>query len=164
MLPKKVEEALNHQLREEFYSAYLYLAMAAYFEDRSLNGFAGWMKAQAQEEAGHAMRIFNYINERRGRVILEAIPQPTTDFSSIQEVFEKALAHEQSITGKINKLYALAVEEKDYPTQVMLQWFITEQVEEENTVQAILERVRLVGDHEPALILLDRELAGRQAG
>lgn len=164
MLPKKVEEALNHQIREEFYSSYLYLAMAAYFEDKSLNGFATWMKEQAREEVGHAMRIFNYVTDRRGRVILEAIPQPTTNFSSVQEVFEKALEHEQYITGKINELYALSVEEKDYPTQVMLQWFITEQVEEESTVEAILERVRLIGDHQPALILLDRELAARQNG
>ncbi|RMG68100.1 MAG: ferritin [Calditrichaeota bacterium] len=164
MLPKKVEEALNHQIREEFYSSYLYLAMAAYFEDKSLNGFATWMKEQAREEVGHAMRIFNYVTDRRGRVILEAIPQPTTNFSSVQEVFEKALEHEQYITGKINELYALSVEEKDYPTQVMLQWFITEQVEEESTVEAILERVRLIGDHQPALILLDRELAARQSG
>lgn len=161
MLGKKIEQAINDQINAELYSAYLYLAMAAYSEAANLSGFGHWMKLQAQEETEHAMKFYHYVNERGGRVTLAAIDQPETEFTSPTELFEKTLEHEQYVTSRINDLYALAVEEKDYATQVMLQWFIDEQVEEEANATQILETLKMAGEKGHALVMMDRALAQR---
>jgi ferritin len=158
---KRVEEAINEQINEELYSSYIYLAMAAHFETMNLEGFTNWMKLQAQEELQHAMRLFNHINRRGGRVILKAIGEPPVDFGTPLEVFEKALAHEQHITRCIHKLYGIATEEKDYPAQTELQWFIDEQVEEEENTGRVADLLKMAGNDGSALFMLDRELAQR---
>ncbi len=157
----KVHDALNEQIGNEFYAAYLYLAMVAYFEERHLEGFAHWMRMQNAEEIAHAMKLFDHLADIGGTVVLQAIDQPPTDFSSPLDVMQRSLAHEQHVTKKIHELYALAVEEQDYATQVLLQWFVTEQVEEEKSVGDIVGRLKLVGDSPEALLLMDRELASR---
>lgn len=161
MLGKKMQDAMNEQIQHELGSAYIYLAMAAYCESENLPGFARWMELQAQEEMGHAMRFYKYINERGGRVVLQALEQPPTEFESPRDVFVQTLAHEQFITGRINDLYALALAEKDYASQSFLTWFIDEQVEEEASATAILETLKMIGDKGQALIMLDRQLARR---
>lgn len=158
---QRVEKAFNDQINEELFSAYMYLAMAAHFKAMNLDGFAGWMRHQADEEVQHAMRLFTHINRRGGRVVLKAIGEPPLDFGSPLEAFQKALAHEQHITGTINALYEIAVEEKDYPAQMELQWFIDEQVEEEENTGGVVELLKMAGDNKGALLMLDRELAKR---
>ncbi len=158
---KRVEEAFNEQINEELFSSYVYLAMAAHFETRNLEGFTSWMKLQAQEELQHAMRLFDHINRRGGRVVLKAIGEPPLDFGSPVEVFEKALAHEEHISACIHKLYGIAVEEKDYPAQMELQWFIDEQVEEEENAGRVVDLLKMAGDSQSALLMLDREMAQR---
>jgi ferritin len=154
---------MNEQVKHELYSAYLYLSMSAYCESVNLPGFAHWLRVQVQEEMRHAMKFYDFINERGGRVVLQAIDQPPTAFESPLDIFEKTLEHERKVTDLIHGLYALAVEEKDYATQVFLQWFVTEQVEEENSAAQILETLRRIGDQGHALLMLDRELARRGA-
>ena len=161
MMKNTVERAINRQIKAELYSSYLYLAMAAHSEAASLPGFARWMKLQSQEELEHAMKFYDYVNERGGRVVFEAIDRPPEEFESPLDLFEKTLEHEQHVTQLINELYALAVEENDYATQVLLHWFIEEQVEEEANASQIVETLRLAGDSGNALIMLDRTLAGR---
>lgn len=161
MLSKSVQNAINDQINKEFYSAYFYLSMASYFQASNLPGFANWMTVQAKEEAGHAMKFYNYINESSGKVILEAINKPSSDFKSPLDVMKKTLEHEKKVTASINAIYELAVKEKDYPTQVMLQWFITEQVEEEKTASDILEMLKMIGDAPAGLIMADRQLGAR---
>ncbi|MCA9740321.1 MAG: ferritin [Deferribacteres bacterium] len=161
MLSTKMENALNEQIKNEFSSSFVYLAMSAYCDEQNLAGFAHWLRMQSQEEYGHAMKIFNYIQDREGHVVLKAIPQPESQYGSLVEVFKETLEHEKTISQMINELYALAVEEKDYPTQVMLQWFINEQVEEEKTASDILAQVKMIGDNTSALIVLDQQLASR---
>jgi len=161
MLTKKVQDAINEQIKNELYSAYLYISMAAYSEDANLPGMAHWMRLQGQEEVMHAMKFFDFINERGGRVVLQAIDQPPAEFESPLAVFEKTLEHERLVTGMINDLYALALAEKDYATQMMLHWFIEEQVEEESNASQILETLRMIGDNSNALLMLDRELGQR---
>jgi ferritin len=163
MLGKAVQEAMNEQIKNELYSAYQYLAMAAYCESANLPGFAHWMRTQAREETEHAMKFYDFILDRSGRVVLQAIDQPVADFSSPLEVFEQALEHEQKVTAMINDLYGLAVTENDYASQTFLQWFVTEQVEEEKNAGDVVETLNMVGDKSEALFLLDRELAGRAA-
>ena len=163
MLSEKLQDAINEQIKNELYSAYLYLSMAAYSEAVSLPGFANWMRAQAREETSHALKLFDFVNERGGRVVLYAIDQPPAEFESPLDVFEKTLKHERHVTSLIHDLYGLAVEENDYPTQVMLHWFIEEQVEEESTASQILETLRMIGDNDNALLMLDRELGARAA-
>jgi len=158
---ERVEKAFNDQINEELFSSYVYLAMAAHFEAMNLEGFANWMRHQAQEEVEHAMRLFTYINRRGGRVVLKAIGEPPVDFGSPLEAFQKALAHEQHITGTINALYEIALEEKDYPAQMELQWFIEEQVEEEENAGGVVELLKMAGDNKGALLILDRELGER---
>lgn len=158
---KRVEEAFNEQINEELFSSYVYLAMAAHFETKNLDGFTNWMKLQAQEEVQHAMRLFDHINRRGGRVVLKAIGEPPLEFGSPVEVFEKALAHEEHISACIHRLYGIAVDEKDYPAQMELQWFIEEQVEEEENTGRVVELLRMAGDNQGALLMLDRELAER---
>jgi ferritin len=160
-MKKRVEKAFNEQINEELFSSYVYLAMAAHFEALNWEGFAGWMKHQAQEEMEHAMRLFNHLTRRGGRVTLKAIGEPPLDFGTPLEAFEKALAHEQHITGTITALYELALEEKDYPAQLELQWFIDEQVEEEENTGRVVELLKMAGDNKGALLMLDRELAKR---
>ena len=161
MLSQKLQDAINEQIRDELYSAYLYLSMAAYTETINLPGFSSWMRLQAQEEVSHAMKFFEFVNERGGRVVLHAIDQPPTEFESPLGIFEMTLEHEQKVTGLIHKLYELALDEKDYPTQVMLQWFIEEQVEEEDSASQILETLKMIGDKGHALVAFDRALAQR---
>jgi ferritin len=163
MLGKAVQDAMNEQIKNELYSAYQYLAMAAYCESANLPGFAHWMRTQAREETEHAMKFYDFILDRSGRVVLQAIDQPVADFSSPLEVFEQALEHEQKVTAMINDLYGLAVTENDYASQTFLQWFVTEQVEEEKNAGDVVETLNMVGDKSEALFLLDRELAGRAA-
>ena len=163
MLNKEVQDAMNEQIKNELYSAYLYLSMSAYSESISLPGFAHWMRVQAQEEQGHAMRFYRFIVERGGRVELQAIDQPPAEYGSPLDLFEKTLAHERKVTGLINDLYALAVREEDYASQVFMQWFITEQVEEEQNATQILEVLKMIGDSAQGLLMLDRELGQRQA-
>lgn len=157
----KVHDALNEQIKNEFYASYLYLAMVAYFDEKHLDGFAHWMRMQNTEEVAHAMKLFEHLTDIGGRVVLQAIDQPPSDFKSPLEVMRLALAHEQHVTEKIHELYGLAVEERDYATQVLLQWFVTEQVEEEKSVGDIVGRLELVGDSPEALLLIDQELASR---
>lgn len=161
MFNPTVEQALNDQIQKEFHSAYIYLGMSAYFEAENLPGAAHWMRHQAEEEQEHAMKIFDFINDRGGRVALQAIGEPPAAYSSPLAVFEAAYAHEQKVTQSIHDLYALAVKEGDYPTQVMLQWFIDEQVEEEKNASAIVAQLHMVGDSPAALFMIDRQLAAR---
>ncbi|ARM30413.1 ferritin [Prosthecochloris sp. HL-130-GSB] len=161
MLSKTLQKALNEQIQKEFYSSYLYLSMAAYAESKNLPGFAHWLKMQQQEEHGHAMKFYKYVNERGGRVELLALEQPPADFASPTAMFEEVLKHEQYITSSINKLYEKALKENDYATQVMLQWFIEEQVEEEASASEILETLKMAGEKGQALLMLDRQLARR---
>lgn len=163
MLKDNVEKALNKQINAELYSAYLYQAMAAYFEDKSLDGFAHWMDLQAEEEMEHARKIYDYVNERGGRVILEGIDKPKNEWESNLEVFEDSLAHEEKVTAMINDLVALADKENDYATHSFLQWFVDEQVEEEDTVGEIVDKLKLVGDSTQGLFMMDDKLAARTA-
>ena len=160
-LNSKIEEVLNNQINREIYSAYLYLSMAAYFDATGLKGMANWTKIQYQEEMAHAMKIFNYVNDRGGRVILESIEKPATEWVSPIDVFEGILKHEEYITKNINELIAVATEEKDYATINFLQWFISEQVEEEANVNEILDQLNLIGDNKMGLVMLDKELGQR---
>jgi ferritin len=160
-MDKKLAEALNDQLNYELYSAYIYLAMAAYFDSIDLPGFAVWMKTQAKEETAHAMKFYEYLNDRGSTVILAAIPKPAVAYASVLDVFKKSLSHEQSVTVRINKLYEAAKKVKDSATEIMLQWFITEQVEEEKSVNDIIAQLEMVKSNAPALIMLDRALSKR---
>jgi ferritin len=161
MISKTVQDAINDQIKNELYSAYLYLSMSAHFEAANLLGFAHWMRVQAKEEQGHAMKFFDYINDQGGHVLLKAIDQPPTAWKSSLELFQQVLEHEQKVTGLINKLYELAVKENDYATQVMLQWFITEQVEEEKNASQVIEQLKLIDAHGTAVLMLDHQLGKR---
>jgi ferritin len=164
MLGKKIQDAMNEQIKNEFYSTYQYLSMAAYCESMNLPGFAHWMRAQSQEETEHAMKFYDYILDRGGRVVLQAMEQPVVEFGSPLEVFERALEHERKVTAMINDLYGLALRENDYASQTFLQWFVTEQVEEEKNAGGVVETLKMIGDKSEALFLLDRELGQREDG
>ncbi len=161
MLSERMMKALNKQLNAELYSAYLYLSMAAYFESKNLKGFANWMRVQAQEELTHAMKFFDYINERRGRVYLEAIEKPPTEWKSPLDVFEATYEHEVKVTSMINDLVNMAMEEKDHATYNMLQWFVAEQVEEEASADEIRQQLRMIKEDGRGIMMLDRELKQR---
>lgn len=161
MLSKKMLKALNKQINAETFSAYLYMSMAAWFESKNLMGFANWMKIQTQEELFHAQKFYDYINERGSRVLLDAIDKPETEWKSALDVFEASFAHELKITGMINDLVALSREENDNATYNMLQWFVAEQVEEESSVDAVVQKLKLIGDFGPGIFMVDQELAGR---
>ena len=163
MLSESMQKALNDQINEEAYSSYLYLAMAAYFEDLNLRGFAHWMRQQSDEETIHAMKFYDFIIERRGRVELAALQGPPKDWKSPLAVFEASLEHEQHITACINKLMDLAVKESDHATGSFLKWFVDEQVEEESNVDAVIQDLRRVENNPAGLFMLDRELAQRMA-
>lgn len=162
MLSSKMAERLNQHLNVELYSGYLYLAMSAYCKSESMNGFANWFFVQAQEETAHALKFYNYINDQSQPVTLFQIDQPPTKFSSFVEVFEKSLSHEQHVTSCINELLTCSLQEKDHATHAFLEWFITEQVEEEASVKDILDSVKRVKDSGQGLLMLDRELATRK--
>ncbi|NPV86506.1 MAG: ferritin [Anaerolineae bacterium] len=161
MLSKAMIDKMNDQIKNELYSAYLYLSMCAYFEDKDLPGFAHWMKIQAGEEQEHAMKFFEYLTDRGARVSLQAIDQPPAEFETPTAVFEETLAHEKKVTALIHSLYELAVSEKDYASQEFLNWFVKEQVEEEKNASAILATLKMTGDKGSALVMLDRELGKR---
>jgi len=161
VLPKKMEEAINKQINAELYSAYLYLSMAAYFESTNLSGFAKWMEVQAQEEKQHAMKLYHYVIERGGRVILDAIQKPQSEWKSPLDVFEAVYAHEKHVTELIYNLMDMAKSEKDYATEVMLHWFIKEQVEEEANASSILERIKMVKDSVNGILQYDKMLGKR---
>ncbi|MGH7629196.1 MAG: ferritin [Gemmatimonadales bacterium] len=162
MLDAKIEPALNDHLQHELASAYLYLAMAAHFEAANLPGSARWMRKQAGEELAHAMKVFDYVVDRDGRVTLQAIAQPPAQFAGTEDVWQQALANEQKVTGVIGALCGAAQKAGDHATAAMLQWFVTEQVEEEKAVRAILEQVQQIGQVSSAMFFLDRHL-GKEA-
>jgi len=161
MISKKMVEALNGQVNAEMYSAYLYLSMESYFRSLNLNGFAKWMRAQTQEEMMHAMKIYDFINERGGRVTLKAIEGPPTKWESPLAVFEATYKHEQKVTGLINELVDLAIEQKDQATNSFLQWFVKEQVEEESSVDKVVQKLKMADRNPQAMSTLDRELGQR---
>ena len=163
MLSKKLEAALNKQINEEYYSSYIYLAMAAYLEDANLDGCAHWMRMQAAEEHQHAMKIFDYMIERGARVELFEVKAPPKEWDSPRHVFEASLEHEQYMTANINKLADLCIAEKDHATNNLMQWYVSEQVEEESSVDDILKKLDLMGDTGTGLFLMDRELKNRPA-
>jgi ferritin len=163
MLSDTMQEALNNQVTMEFASEHVYLSMSAYFERESLPGFAHWMRLQAGEEHTHAMKLYDFINDRDGKVVLQALPKPPSDFSQPVEAFEKAYEHEQKVTASINRLYGLAVKEGDYPSLVMLEWFVNEQVEEEKSAKQIVDQLKRIGNDGGATLMLDREMAARAA-
>ena len=164
VLGKAVEDAMNEQIKNELFSAYQYLSMAAYCESENLPGFAQWMRAQSLEETQHAVKFYDFILDRSGRVVLHGIDGPVVEFGSPLEVFERALEHEKKVTAMINDLYGLAARENDYASQTFLQWFVTEQVEEEKNAEDVVETLKMIGDKSEALFLLDRELGQRRTG
>ncbi|MDD3626860.1 MAG: ferritin [bacterium] len=161
MINKKIEEAINKQINAELYSAYLYLSMGAYFGAMNLPGFENWMKVQAQEETFHAMKFFNFVNERGGRVILEAIDKPEVEWDNPVAVFEEVYKHEQHVTDLINKLMDLAIKENDHATRVFLTWYIDEQVEEEANASSLLEKLKMIGDSKNGVFMMDHGLSKR---
>ncbi|CAG1006251.1 bacterioferritin B [Anaerolineales bacterium] len=163
MITQNMQDAINDQINKELYSSYLYLSMAAYFEDNNLPGFAHWMRVQESEEREHAMKLYDFLLERGGRVILKTIDAPKTEWKSTLEVAEEVAAHEAKVTTSIYSLYETALKEKDYPAQVMLQWFITEQVEEEKNAAEIVSTLKLIEAHGTAILMLDKQLGKRGA-
>jgi ferritin len=161
MISKTLQDAINDQINKELYSSYLYLSMAAYFESKNLPGFAKWMHVQEGEERGHAMRLYEFLVDRGGRVMLEAIAAPETEWSTSLDLFKQVAEHEAKVTASINGLYELALREKDYPAQVALQWFITEQVEEEKNAADIVQQLQLVEARGTAVLMLDHQLGKR---
>ncbi len=162
-MDSKVKELINDQVAHEFYAGYLYLSMAAHFEAHNYDGFASWMRAQAKEETGHAMRLFDYLVERGEAVSLKQIDEPPHDFGTPHEAFKAALEHERKVTGLIGKIYEAAQKASDYPTQVMLQWFITEQVEEEDSTGRAVDQLAMAGENKAALLMLDSKFGSRSA-
>ncbi|MBN2392624.1 MAG: ferritin [Anaerolineae bacterium] len=161
-LGKIMENAINKQIQAEYYSSYMYLAMAAYCDSVNMPGYAHWMREQAEEELEHALKFYHYIVERGGRVVLEAIQQPPVEYDSVLAVAEETYAHEQKVTSLIHTLYEVAVAEKDYASQVFLQWYIKEQVEEEDNARTIVDQLEMIGDHPNGLFMLDRQLGARE--
>lgn len=162
MLTPQLHEALNKQVNLEFGSAYLYLSMAAYFDAQSLDGFSQWMKEQAKEEVMHAMKIYQYILDREGEVTMLAIAQPITKFSSVLEVFEKALEHERKLADALNDLAGITLQVKDNTSHAFLEWFLNEQVEEVATASTICDKIRLIGNNGHGILMLNNELGQRK--
>ena len=161
MISKKMEKALNGQVNAELYSSYLYLSMESWFKSKNLNGFANWMRVQAQEEMSHAMKFYDFIDERGGRIVLKAIDGPPTEWDSPLTVFETVYEHEQKVTGLINDLVDLSIKEKDHATNSFLQWFVSEQVEEEASADAAVQQLKMVEGAPGGMFMLDRELGRR---
>ena len=164
MPAKGVAKGINDQVQKEFYAAYLYLAMSAYCDSENLPGFAHWLRMQYEEELTHALRLFDFLLEAGEKVELKAIDKPPLKFGSPLDVLKASLAHEKKVTASINGLYEMALKEKNYPAQIMLQWFVNEQVEEERAVGDLIAQMELAGDSGPALLMMDRQLAGRGPG
>ncbi len=160
-MKKTIQKGFNEQINSELVAAYAYFAMATYFEAEGLKGFSHWMKLQAQEELGHAMKLSRFVVDRGGKLILSSVQAPKQTWESILAVLEEALVHEKQVTAQIDRLVDLSISEKDYASHTLLQWFITEQVEEEATAQTLVHQVQLIGKNQAALFLLDRELAAR---
>jgi len=161
VIEEKMQEAINKQINREFYSAYLYLSMSAYFESTNLKGFSHWMRAQAKEEVGHAMKLYDYLNERGGRVILSEIESPQSEWESPLAAFGHTYEHEKKVTEMINNLVNLAKSENDHAAETSLQWFVNEQIEEESSSNEILQKLKLIKDSPSELYMLDRKLAER---
>jgi ferritin len=161
MISKAVEKAFNEQFKKELFSSYLYLAMSAHFAENNLAGFAHWLRGQSKEELEHAMKFFDYILERGGSVELQAVDQPPSNWKSYLDAFTQVLEHEQMVTASINNLFEIAGQEKDYAAQIFLQWFITEQVEEEKNATDIVANLKLIDAHGTAVLMLDRQLGKR---
>jgi len=161
MLSSNMEKALNEQINRELYSAYLYMAMSSHASSIGLKGFANWFMVQYHEEMFHTMKIYEYIGMQGGKALVNSMPAPPADFASPLEMFTRTLEHEQFITRSINDLMELAISEKDHATQIFLQWYVTEQVEEENNDNEIIAQLKLIKDNPQGLMMLDRELAGR---
>ena len=162
MLSKVIQDAINEQVNQEMYSSYLYLSMATHFMSENLPGFANWMNVQSKEEWSHGMKLYSYVFDRGGNVALKAIAQPPSKFKPPLDIFKQVLEHEKKITQLINKLYELAIKQKDYPTEMMLHWFINEQVEEEKNDNEIISQLEMIGDSAAMLMMLDRRLAERK--
>ena len=160
-LNKRVEDVLNKQINAELWSAYLYLSMSTYLESEGLSGFANWMRVQYQEETSHAMKILDYVNERSGRVILEPIAEVPTAWKNVEEVFQATYDHECHVSELINNCVTVAMEEKDYATSNMLQWFVDEQVEEEANASELLDQLKMLGGAGHGLFMMNKELAAR---
>ncbi len=160
-MKERVAEALTKQVNKEFYSAYLYLGMSAYFQEKNLSGFANYMRVQAQEEMTHAMKMFDFLIERGEKPALERIDGIKSDWKDIVEIFDASLKHERMISDSINNILEIAFDEKDYATANMLQWFVSEQVEEESNAENILEQLKMIEGKGPGLFMLDREMQNR---
>jgi ferritin len=163
MISETIQNAINEQIKAEFDSAYIYLAMAAYCESINLRGYAKWFEKQSDEEQEHAMKFYKYIVDRGGRVILKGLDTPPADFKSLENAFKQTLEHERYVTGRINQIYEMAVKEKDFATQEMLNWFVKEQVEEEATAEMMLEQAKMAEGKPGNLLYLDRH-AGKRGG
>lgn len=163
MISASIQAAMNEQIGNEFFSALAYLSMSAYCEAEDLPGASAWLRAQYQEELTHAMKFVDFIQDRDGRVSISATDRPPEEFASLVSVFETALAQERAVTAQINAIYAAAVAEDDYASQAFLDWFVTEQVEEEKSVSDVVERLKLAGDNSAAILIVDSELGGRSA-
>jgi len=161
MLKEKVLKAINQQINNEYYSAFLYLSMSAWFQGKGFQGLANWMFIQYQEELSHGNKFFRYVNERGSQVVLKPIAQVETDFQSVLSVFERALEHEQFVTDSIHKIMDVAIEEKDYATQSFLKWFIDEQVEEEAHAGEIVDKLRMINGHINGIFMLDHQMGKR---
>jgi len=162
MIGKAIQNAINEQIKNELYSSYLYLAMAGHCTEANLPGCAHWLRAQSAEENTHGMKLYEYIHSQGGHVELQAIEKPPVKYRSLTDIFTHVLEHEKKVTAMITKLYELALKEKDYPTQILLHWFIKEQVEEEQNATEILAKLEFIGEQGPAVIMLDRELGARK--
>jgi ferritin len=160
-ISKKMQDAINEQINAELFSAYLYLSMSAYFKGLNLDGFATWLRVQFEEEQGHALKFYEFVLERGGEVELKPIAKPASSWDSPMAVFTQVLEHEQHVTDLIYKLYGVAVEEKDYASQGLLQWYITEQVEEESNASQIVDSLKRIAAHETAVLQLDHQLGKR---
>jgi ferritin len=163
MLSDKMIDALNEHMNKEMYSAYLYMSMSAYSDSIGLKGFANWFMVQYHEEMFHAMKVFEYIQAQGGTIKLQQIDEPPSAWESPLDLFEKTLAHEQMVTGRINDLMDLAIEKKDHATRIFLQWYVTEQVEEEENDNEIIDQLKIIKDNPQGLLMLDRELGARKA-
>jgi ferritin len=163
MISKQMAKIINEQINKEIFSSYLYQAMSAYCAFKGFTGTANWFQVQAKEELGHAGKFYKYLLEQNEQVILDKIDKPETNFNGIKDMFEKALAHEKFVTGSINNIVALAIKENDYASNIFLQWFVSEQVEEEASAVEILTKIEIIGESGPAIYMLDKELGSRAA-
>jgi ferritin len=161
MISKAMQDAINEQIKNEFYSAYMYLSMSAYFQEKNLPGFAAWLRVQFREEQVHALKLYDHVLDRGGRIELKALTQPPAEWKTNLEAFQHVLEHEQHVTSLINKVYETALAEKDYPAQVLLHWFINEQVEEEKNATEIVEQLKLIDARGTAVYVLDHQLGKR---